>query len=139
MNNNKKPWFVAMNEPDTHVDAQIWGVENGLNGWGFDREKLEGFKAKIKPLFLDDQKVVEAAVDEVNKALAHLSKVAGLGDCTSQDGCGCPVYLDFYNPLKNKCGSILDLRLCVWADINQEETTHIIPLVGASEYLREEI
>lgn len=127
-----------MNEPETHVDAQIWALENGLDGWGFDREKLESFKAKIKPLSPHDQKVIGAAVDEVNNALAHLSKMAGLGDFTSQDGCGCPVYLDFYNPMKDKRGSVLDLRLCVWADINQEETTHIIPLIGASEYLREE-
>ena len=53
----------------------------------------------------------------------------GYGDMTSEDGMGCPVYLEVH-PEDG-------LRLLVWADINQENPTHIIPLEGAKESARE--
>lgn len=43
----------------------------------------------------------------------------GTGDCTSEDGHGFPICLEYYE------GS---LRLIVWSDINQEDPTHIIPM-----------
>lgn len=46
----------------------------------------------------------------------------GTGDCTSEDGHGYPICLEYYE------GS---LRLIVWSDINQEDPTHIIPMEGS--------
>ena len=46
----------------------------------------------------------------------------GTGDCTSVDGHGFPICLEFYEN---------SIRLIVWSDINQEDPTHIIPLEGS--------
>lgn len=124
-------------EPETHVDAQLWSIDNDLNpSWGYTRDELEHIKATVKPLPPETQSAVEAVVKEINDAFQRLSRLAGLGDCCSHDGYGTPLYLDFYNPMKDKCGSVLDLRMAIWSDINRDEATHIIPLVGASESLR---
>ena len=48
----------------------------------------------------------------------------GYGDFGSADGHGYPVFLELYQGR---------LRLVVFADINQEEPTHIIDLEGARE------
>lgn len=48
----------------------------------------------------------------------------GYGDRTSAEGHGTPVFLELYRG---------ELRLVIWADINDEEPTHIIPLGGARE------
>ena len=54
----------------------------------------------------------------------------GYGDFSSADGHGYPVFLELYQGT---------LRLVVFADINQEEPTHIIDLEGAREDRRIEI
>ena len=51
----------------------------------------------------------------------------GYGDFSSNDCMGVPIALDFDED---------ELRLLVWADINQENPTHIIPLAGAKESAR---
>ena len=53
----------------------------------------------------------------------------GHGDCGSRDGHGWPVMIERYNG---------DIRIVVWADINQENPTHIIDLAGALESNRKE-
>lgn len=52
----------------------------------------------------------------------------GFGDKTSSDGEGAPIYLDF-------CDG--KMQLLVWADINQEDPTHVIDMSGALESNRE--
>ena len=51
----------------------------------------------------------------------------GYGDKMSRDGQGSPILLE-------QCDGVL--RLVVWADINQEDPTHIINLSGAQEGCR---
>lgn len=53
--------------------------------------------------------------------------IDGYGTKTMQDGHGSPVYIEFYE------GS---LRVLVWSDINQEDPTHAIALLGAKENKR---
>jgi hypothetical protein len=48
----------------------------------------------------------------------------GYGDHGSAEGHGSPVFLELYGG---------QLWLVVWADINSEKPTHIIPLGGARE------
>lgn len=74
-------------------------------------------------------KRIAKAVLKVNTALDELSKAANLGDFNSNDGCGNPVHIDYWEDR---------LRVMVWSDINEEDPTHIIPLDGASESLRKE-
>ena len=52
----------------------------------------------------------------------------GYGDHGSAEGHGSPVFLELYRG---------QLWLVVWADINSEEPTHIIPLGGAREDRRQ--
>lgn len=52
----------------------------------------------------------------------------GYGDCTSAAGHGSPVFIEVYKG---------ELRLVVWADINREDPTHIIPLGNAQEDRRQ--
>ena len=54
---------------------------------------------------------------------------AGLGDKCSREGEGWPVMLEVFDGVP---------RLIVWADINQEDSTHEIPLDGAAESRRKE-
>jgi hypothetical protein len=48
----------------------------------------------------------------------------GYGDCGSQDGCGLPVKVEWYEG---------QLWVLIWADINSEDPTHKISLAGARE------
>ena len=48
----------------------------------------------------------------------------GYGEFTAENHHGSPVYLELYDGV---------LKLYVWADINQEDPTHIIDLSGAKE------
>lgn len=48
----------------------------------------------------------------------------GYGDGGSAEGHGTPVFLELYRG---------ELRAIIWADINSEEPTQIIPLNGARE------
>ena len=48
----------------------------------------------------------------------------GYGDGGSAEGHGTPVFIEVYRG---------ELRAIIWADINNEEPTHIIPLGGARE------
>lgn len=52
----------------------------------------------------------------------------GYGDCGSAEGHGTPVFIELYKG---------ELRVLVWADINQEDPTDIIPLGGAREDRRQ--
>lgn len=54
---------------------------------------------------------------------------AGYGDHDSIDGDGSPIFLEVHEGR---------LRLLVWADINQEDPTHVIDLEGARESARKE-
>ncbi len=51
----------------------------------------------------------------------------GYGDSSTQPGHGCPVFLERHEG---------KLQLLVWANINQQDPTHIIPLEGAKESQR---
>jgi hypothetical protein len=52
--------------------------------------------------------------------------LAGLGTKTMQPGCGSVMHLELYDGKP---------MLRVWADINNEEPTHVIDLSGAAETL----
>jgi len=53
----------------------------------------------------------------------------GFGDCCSLDGHGTPIGIEVWEG---------ELRVIIWADINQEDPTHIIPLTGALESRRKD-
>lgn len=53
----------------------------------------------------------------------------GYGDFCSQDGSGSPIIIEYYQG---------ELRIIVWANINQEDPTHVISLEGAKEIYRKE-
>jgi hypothetical protein len=53
----------------------------------------------------------------------------GYGDFGSAEGHGCPVFLEVHQGR---------LRLVVFADINREDSTHVIDLEGARESRRSE-
>jgi hypothetical protein len=53
-----------------------------------------------------------------------LIRPEGYGDCGTEDGYGFPVVIEYYEK---------DVRVLVWADINQEDPTHVISLSGAKE------
>lgn len=53
----------------------------------------------------------------------------GYGDATSEDGYGSPILLEVWNG---------ELRIVAWADINEQDATHIISLEKARENLRKE-
>lgn len=46
----------------------------------------------------------------------------GHGDCGSSEGHGTPIFIELYKG---------ELRVLVWADINKEDPTHVVPLNGA--------
>jgi hypothetical protein len=54
---------------------------------------------------------------------------AGYGDKCSDDGCGEPIYIEFYDGAP---------RVYVWGDINQEDPTQKISLAGAALKLRKD-
>ena len=56
-------------------------------------------------------------------------QVEGYGDCCSADGQGTPVVIERYEG---------QLRVVIWADINQEDATHVIVLENAREDKRED-
>lgn len=58
-----------------------------------------------------------------------LIRPEGLGDCGSKAGHGFPIVVEYYKK---------DVRVIVWADINQEDPTHVISLAGAKESSRRE-
>ncbi len=60
---------------------------------------------------------------------AVLLRPEGYGEHCSADGFGYPVLLELFGG---------EPRLLVWADINQEDPTHVISLAGAAESLREQ-
>ena len=51
----------------------------------------------------------------------------GYGEMTAAEGQGLPIYLEYLDQ---------KLRLLVWADINDEEPTHVIDMEGAREHNR---
>lgn len=68
---------------------------------------------------------VEVAVE--GNGLAMLVRPAGFGDNASADGHGSPILIENRNGVP---------FLVVWADINQEDPTHVIDLSKASEKAR---
>jgi len=69
---------------------------------------------------------VYVEVEHGNNSI-YISPV-GYGDASSVNGEGCPVMLEVWEG---------QLRVVIWADINQEDPTHIISLEGARENLRD--
>lgn len=66
----------------------------------------------------------EIAIDLAEGYPGNAIFIEGLGDCTSQPGYGAPMVIEMDGE---------QMRLIVWADINQEDPTHIISLEGAKE------
>lgn len=63
-------------------------------------------------------------------SLDHLLiKVDGYGDAVSADGSGFPILIEYHDG---------KLQVVLWADINKEDTTHVIDLEGARESKRKE-
>lgn len=73
----------------------------------------------------DDKTVVPCDVEIGSGAI--LIRPEGFGDCSSQDGHGWPIVVEYYQ------GSV---RVHVWSDINNCDPTHSIVLDGAKESLR---
>jgi len=72
-------------------------------------------------------KQVNVSVGIERDGLALLIKPERYGDYCSVEGEGTPILLELFDN---------ELRLVIWADINQEEPTHIISLEGARELRR---
>ncbi len=53
----------------------------------------------------------------------------GYGNATTEDGYGVPVFLEYRHGVPH---------VVVFADINQEDPTHVISLAGAAEALRKD-
>jgi len=51
-------------------------------------------------------------------------RVDGYGDCGTENGYGCPIYIEHYD-------GKLSVRL--WSDINHEDPTHAVDMEGARE------
>jgi hypothetical protein len=68
---------------------------------------------------------MQTGIDAENPSL--LVRLEGTGDRSSHDGMGWPVLVEIYEGTP---------RLIVWADINQEDPTHIIDLSGALDSAR---
>jgi len=84
---------------------------------------------KVQALLTDNDassNSINVGIEQINVGL--LIKPKGYGDKCSNDGDGCPVFLEVYKG---------ELRLIVWSDINQEDPTHIINLEGAKETKRQ--
>ena len=61
---------------------------------------------------------------DIGLTTALLISPEGYGECNALGGKGSPIMLEIWEG---------KLRLIVWADINQEDPTHIIDLEGARE------
>lgn len=86
------------------------------------KRELEITLIDAEPSF-DGQQPIKVVTDSQGVSI----EARGFGDCGSADGHGSPIFLELYQ------GS---LRLLVWADINDEEPTHVINLDGAKEECR---
>ena len=85
-------------------------------------------KTKLGPIRLldaDDESdgKLSVSIKVVNNRMILLS-AEGFGDCSSKDGHGCPVAIEYYRGR---------LRVIIWSDINEEDPTHVIDLEGARE------
>lgn len=81
----------------------------------------------------DDDPVNRKEGEEIQKCVAEYGTGCvqlgfdGYGDAGSAEGHGRPVTVEYYGN---------QVRVLVWADINQEDPTHIIPLDEAKEEKR---
>ena len=57
-------------------------------------------------------------------------RVKGYGDCSSADGYGCPIWIEFYEG---------KLMVRLWSDINSEDPTNSVSMEGALETARKEV
>lgn len=81
---------------------------------------------ELRDIHTGDKRQVPVEVKFKNGAL--YLRPEGTGDYYSEDKCGFPIMMEYYN------GSV---RLVIWSDINQQDPTHIIPLEGALESKRQ--
>ena len=70
----------------------------------------------------NSEKQIPLTIESVNGQL--LIKPFEYGEQCSKDGYGHPVLIEVYQG---------ELRVIIWSDINQEDSTHIISLEGAKE------
>lgn len=86
--------------------------------------ELESENAPLPSFTLQDDTGHGDVTGNVNN-VAHLGlaiHVEGYGEYSSQDDQGAPVYIEKYDG---------ELRVLVYADINQEDPTHVVCLEGA--------
>jgi len=80
----------------------------------------------IKTLLRDgwngDPDTVPCVIEHGDNSI--LIRPDGYGDCGSAEGHGWPIVIEYYEK---------DVRVLVWADINQEDPTHVISLAKAEE------
>lgn len=79
--------------------------------------EAQEFDVEIFDSWTNDRRRIPVKI--VAQSGAVYLRPEGTGDCTSEDGHGFPICLEYYEK---------SLRLVVWSDINQEDPTHIIPL-----------
>jgi len=80
---------------------------------------------ELRNTWTDDPITVPCTIEYGENSIAI--RPAGYGDAGSQDGYGCPVVIEYYDH---------DVRVLVWADINNQDPTHVISLAGALESKR---
>lgn len=74
-----------------------------------------------------DPKTIPCDIEHGDNAI--LIRPDGCGDAGSEAGYGWPVVIEYYEK---------DVRVLVWADINQQDPTHVISLAGAKESARQD-
>ena len=86
---------------------------------------------KLAKMILTDQgdKETNIPIQVHSRNGALLIKPEGYGDMCSDDNEGVPVLIEVYDG---------QLRVVIWDDINQEDTSHIISLEGTREESRED-
>lgn len=92
--------------------------------------KLLDIISKMKAIIVDkseqvNEKRVKIAVEFKNDSFCIMPE--GYGDSCSTYDSGVPVMLEIWEG---------ELRVLIWADINQEDPTHVISLEGARESKR---
>lgn len=116
-----------------HTAISEYLKDQSEEGWqkflGTILTDLGGFKYKIKDGDgdVENPREVTLTVSGGNQQLCIAP--SGYGDKCTEDGFGEPILVELYSD---------ELRVIVWADINQEDPTHTISLEDAREDRRKE-
>lgn len=82
-------------------------------------------KYDLRDTWNGDENTVPCIVEMQNGTI--WIRPEGYGDCGSQDGCGFPIKIEYYDK---------SVRVVVWGDINKEDPTVNVKLDDARESCR---